>query len=114
LHIEQSLASIHWDQGPVQPTRVSDFKKDTKDPKHQGLVQCSYFSLEFVRTLAPLRFNGDGRLRAIVILEGQGRWAAPDFPDPVKSGEVWVLPASLSPLDCRPEPVLSMLVCSLP
>jgi mannose-6-phosphate isomerase len=114
LHIEQSMASIHWDQGPVQPTRVSDFEKDAKDPKRQNLVQCPYFSLEFMRAVSPPSLGGDRRLRAIIILEGQGRWAVSGFTEPVHSGEVWVLPASLSSFPCRPEPALSMLVCSLP
>src|SRR5207302_4044201 len=32
LHIEESLASIHWDQGPVQPMRVANFRKDSAHP----------------------------------------------------------------------------------
>jgi mannose-6-phosphate isomerase len=114
LHIEESLASIHWDQGPVQPIKVSDFGKDAKQPKHQSLIQCPYFSLDFVRTLSPLSLGGEERLRAIVILEGQGQWVHSCFKDFVKSGEVWVLPASIPSLDLRPEPGLSMLMCSLP
>ena len=125
LHIEESLASIHWDQGPVQPMRVANFRKDSAHPpltqpgspdqtKRQHLVKCPFFELTFVRTGESISFGGIDRLQAFVVLQGQGRWHGSDCSEEVKLGQVWVLPASLPGLECRPAPELSLLLCNLP
>jgi mannose-6-phosphate isomerase len=125
LHIEESLACIHWDQGPVEPVHVADFKNDSdsKAPtrpgspdsvKRQGLVQCPFFELTYLRTDQPIPFGGVGRLQALLILQGRGRWHGSGCAEEVKLGQVWVLPASLPAQECRPEPTLTMLLCNLP
>jgi mannose-6-phosphate isomerase len=125
LHIEESLACIHWDQGPVQPVHVVDFKNDPDfrartqpgspaPGKRQGLVQCPFFELTYLRTQEPIPFGGGGRLQAVLILQGRGRWHGPNCSEEVKLGQVWILPASLSRLECLPESTLTMLLCNLP
>jgi mannose-6-phosphate isomerase len=125
LHIEESLACIHWDQGPVEPVRVADFKNesDFKAPtkpgspgsvKRQELVQCPFFELTYLRAGEPVPFGGVGRLQALLILQGRGRWHGSGCAEEMKLGQAWVLPASLPALECRPEPTLTMLLCSLP
>ena len=125
LHIEESLASIHWDQGPVEPMHVADFTKGSTfpapkqpgssvAPKRQNLVRCTFFELTYMGAREPIPFGGVGRLQALVILQGQGRWHGSDCSEEVKLGQVWVLPASLPRMECRPEPTLAMLLCTLP
>jgi mannose-6-phosphate isomerase len=125
LHIEESLASIHWDQGPVAPVQVTDFKKGPELPgltqpssrepmKRQELVRCPFFELTYMRTRAPIPFGGVDRLQALVILQGQGHWHGSSCSEEVKLGQVWVLPAALPHIECRPEPTLTMLLCNLP
>jgi mannose-6-phosphate isomerase len=121
LHIEESLASIHWNQGPVEPVRIGDFNKHSVPPastsekmKRQELVRCPLFELTYIRTREPIHFGGVGRLQALVILQGRGTWHSPDCSEEVKLGQVWVLPASLARLECRPEPELTLLLCNLP
>lgn len=133
LHVEESLASIHWDQGQVQPIRTTGLANDAESSNRQILVRCPYFQVEHVSSRRPLRFGGTGRLQALIVLEGQARWMNkflesapapnPDIcrsgggsrhTDAVKLGEVWVLPASLPMLECNPEPYLTSLLCTLP
>src|SRR5205807_3294847 len=57
LHIEEGLASIHWNRGPVEPIRTGGFRHAAsgKDPAariRQSLVQCPYFGLEYRREAA--------------------------------------------------------------
>lgn len=133
LHIEESLASIHWDQGSVQPIHAGKFKDDLEGSDRQILVGCPYFQLELLQTHKTPRLGGANRLQALIILGGHGRWVnevpvsvpalgtdsprsggGHGFADAVKLGEVWVLPASLPLIECKPEPVLNALLCTLP
>ena len=125
LHIEESLASIHWDQGPVEPTYVADFKKESTlqpitqrgsavAPKRQDLIRCPFFELTYMSARELIPFGGIGRLQALVILQGRGHWQDSACSEEVKLGQVWVLAASLPRLECRPEPNLTMLLCTLP
>jgi mannose-6-phosphate isomerase len=112
LHIEESLASIHWDQGPIDPVRVTDFKQPAGPSKDQELVRCPFFGLRFLRTTKSIPFGGSGLLQALLILQGRGRWHSPNCSEEMKPGQVWVLTASLPQLECLPDPSLSMLVCT--
>src|SRR5207248_9642633 len=54
LHVEQALACIDWDQGPVAPRHVPDFDREPGRPERHALVSCPYFELDFVRTAEPV------------------------------------------------------------
>src|SRR5262249_39108320 len=49
LHLEEALASIHWDYGPVAPRHVEGFCLDGRNGDarsfQQPLVECAYFRL---------------------------------------------------------------------
>src|SRR5262249_47435413 len=103
LHVEESLASIHWDQGPVRPVRVGDAVGRTE------LVRCKYFALDHVRAREPFRVGG-GTLQALILLGGKGRLGAEEL----AVGQTWVLPAALPGATCTPDGSLEALVCALP
>jgi mannose-6-phosphate isomerase len=114
LHIEESLASIHWNQGPVEPVHLGGFKNAGNSSKRQTLVQSPHFHLEFLQTVEALQLGGAGSLQALIILQGQGRWRDSKCPHEVKLGDAWVLPASLPRTECLPESPISALLCTLP
>jgi mannose-6-phosphate isomerase len=116
LHIEEALASTHWNQGPVDPIRVPAFAEPeaTAAALRQPLVRCPYFVLEYVQSREPLRFGGDGRLQVLIAVRGTGRWQSPLGEEPLRLGQAWLLPASLPRLVCQPEPFLGALLCTLP
>jgi mannose-6-phosphate isomerase len=113
LHIKEGLAAIHWDQGSVTPVRVPAFPAGTSRQR-VPLVRCPYFMMEYVQEREPFAVGGDGRLQALVVLRGRGRLDTPIGKEQLRAGQTWLLPATLSGAECRPEGSLGLLLCSLP
>jgi mannose-6-phosphate isomerase len=114
LHLEEGLAAIHWNQGPVEPVRVAGFGAPPRpEGQRQALVSCRYFDLEYI---APERsFEcGGGRLQVLIVLRGRGRLLTAASEEEVKAGQVWVLPAGLARARCQAAGGLSALLCTLP
>jgi mannose-6-phosphate isomerase len=110
LHIEESLACIDWQRGPVEPIRNEGFPSFVG---RHNLVACPFFQIELIG--AREVFTCDGRqLTMLLVLHGQGRLSSPGFQEPIRRGEVWVLPAALGHAECRPEPELVVLRVTLP
>lgn len=117
LHIEEAIASIDWNRGPVEPVHAAGFMRpdeSVRATERQQLVQSPYFALEYVQSCEPLMLGGTGRLRALIVVRGQGRWASPSGSAVIERGQVWVLPAALPPIECSPQGVLGAVLCTLP
>jgi mannose-6-phosphate isomerase len=110
LHIEESLAVIHWDQGPVQPVRAEGFGERQSIRIRQTLVKCRYFSLEYLHENRLFAVGGSGSLQALLVLTGHGRLGE----ESMSAGQVWLLPAAMPQVQCRPEDHLGVLLSSLP
>jgi mannose-6-phosphate isomerase len=102
LHIEESLASIHWDQGPIDPVKLS-----ASGP----LVSCPHFEIARMRWTGEVALGGVDRLQALIVTEGQGRFANGEF---VMPGDAWVLPAAMPDMTLSLEKPISGLLCTLP
>jgi len=102
------MACIDWRRGPVEPVRVGN------EPGRGELVRCPYFQLDYVRGTESFRCGGDGRLQAVIVLHGDGRLEGAGSAGDVATGQVWLLPAALPPVWCRPRTELTALLCSLP
>jgi mannose-6-phosphate isomerase len=103
LHIEEALASIHWDQGPVEPIAADD-------PRHV-LVRCPYFEIERFNTATPISLGGMGRLQALVVTTGHGRFANGEY---ALAGDAWVFPVAMPGMMFHPVSPLTGLLCTLP
>lgn len=119
LHIEEALACIDWNRGPVEPLKTSAFAGapvggSLRGRVHQALVDCPFFRLGYVREITPFECGGEDRFEVWVILKGRGHWDLPDRAEPVERGQAWLLPASMARTWCRPQPELDFLVCTLP
>jgi mannose-6-phosphate isomerase len=117
LHVEEALAAVHWDQGRVQPLRATGFEGLSAQPTsneriQQTLVRCPYFILEYFQAGELFSCGGTGSLQAVIVLQGRGRLSPSE--EEVSAGQVWVMPAALPQTWCRPEPVMSALLCYLP
>jgi mannose-6-phosphate isomerase len=108
LHVEESMASIHWSQGPVTPVRAG-----AAAGRRQVLVECRYFRLESVQESGPFVLGGTGRLQAAVVLSGRGRWSAQAGGEEFATGQTWVLPARMPAAECRPDGALALLLVTL-
>jgi mannose-6-phosphate isomerase len=115
LHIEQSLAAIHWDQGPVSPVQAEGYAGPSAVPRQapvaQALVRCRYFHVDYAAWKERAPLGGNGKLQAAVIVSGRGRWSNGQA---VTTGQVWVLPAAMPPTWCEPDGTLAAMVCTLP
>jgi mannose-6-phosphate isomerase len=114
LHIEQALASIHWDKGPVTPVPIHGFADEPGQLQRLPLVRCRYFQLDYVADRVHFACGGGGRLKALLVIRGRGRLVGGQNDEELIAGQSWVLPAALAQVECVPEPFLGVVLCSLP
>jgi mannose-6-phosphate isomerase len=119
LHLEEAIASIHWNQGPVHPVRCAGFPRSgepsppTKQHR-QRLVTCRYFHIEYIRAGEPFVCGGGNRLELLAVLGGKGNLVTGRNKEQMDRGHVWLLPASMPNSCCRPEGTIHALHCVLP
>lgn len=114
LHIEQALACIDWKQGPVQPVTVADFGKPPSGKAERlPLVECPYFTLEYLRGGEPFSCGSD-RACILTVVSGAGRLETAAGAEEVAAGDTWLLPASAGEAQLTPRPGLGVLLATLP
>ena len=101
LHLDEAFASIHWDQGPVNPAVAGGDR----------LVACPYFEVDRIGGAGPFALGGVGQLQALIVTAGQGRFDNGEF---AMAGDAWILPAALPATTLRLDVPLSGLLCTLP
>jgi mannose-6-phosphate isomerase len=111
LHIEQALACINWNAGPVQPIRVASYPDGNV---RQRLVECRYFTLDYTCQNEPFDCGGEGRLQVLMVPHGRGVLRSPEGAHAVRIGDTLVLPAALPRLRCEPDGALALLIATLP
>jgi mannose-6-phosphate isomerase len=119
LHIEEGLACIDWNRGPVQPIHMDDYDHPAsdRDPSRelsQTLVHCAFFQLDYLHATSAFTCGGEGRLQVMIVLSGSGRLSSDSCEEPLIRGQVWLLPAEMSPGQCRLEAGMKALLCTLP
>jgi mannose-6-phosphate isomerase len=117
LHVEEAIASIHWDAGPVHPVHAHDYPVPRTRggvPVRQELVRCRYFVLEYVRQNQPFALGGTGRMQVVIGLHGRAGLEIPGGRQPFAAGDTLVLPADLGPTETIPAGPFGFLVSTLP
>jgi mannose-6-phosphate isomerase len=119
LHVEEALACIDWQRGPVRPIRVEGYSASSDRPVAYGrerrtLTECAYFKLEYLEAGEPFACGGEGQLQVLIVVGGDGRLTVETGEEELKLGQVWLLPASMPVCWCRPSRPLRALLCSLP
>lgn len=113
LQIDEAIAGIDWGQAPVNPVRATRASGSRSSvPAPQSLVRCPYFELDYVQSDHVTDFGATGRLQAIIVLAGSGE--LPESRENLLPGQVWLLPAVMPAVSCRPDPSLEYLLCTLP
>jgi mannose-6-phosphate isomerase len=107
LHVDEAMACIDWQAGPVRPVRPVGYPAELA--RHE-LVRCRHFVLEYVCDSRPFSLGGDGRVRVVVVLHGRGRLGV----EPVRAGDTLLLPAAAPAAECLPDGPLGLLTASLP
>jgi mannose-6-phosphate isomerase len=114
LHVEESMACIDWDRGPVTPRRVEGYNEAEGGWRRQRLVECEYFELDYLQSDELFDLGGTEQLQAAIVLDGTGRLTTPRGDLEMKAGQTWLLPASLPTARCVPTGPLRLLLSSLP
>jgi mannose-6-phosphate isomerase len=121
LHLEEALACIDWNGGPIHPVRAegypgnADSIPSTKECSlRQELVRCPYFTLDYLRRRKPFTCGGIGRLQVLLVLHGRGQLETGEGVWELARGDTLLLPAALGPLVCHPEGDLGTLLSTLP
>jgi mannose-6-phosphate isomerase len=118
LHVEEALACIDWQAGPVDPIRAAGFLQPGAQGEAvavwQSLVRCRYFHLDYALKQQPFSLGGDGQMRALMVLYGRGQLYTPVGRDNLVPGDTLILAAALSEVLVSPHGVLGLLVCTLP
>lgn len=98
LHVEAGLASIDWRQGPVQPIPAT---------AEGELLRSPHFTLSRLRHEGSFALGGGERLHALIVTEGRGRF---ENGEPIRAGEVWLLPAVMPAMAVHPDEELAGLL----
>lgn len=122
LHVEEALACIDWNGGPVHPVPARHYPggadslsmQPTSVSFRQRLVSCSYFTLEYLRNSEPFTCGGSGNLQVVLVLHGRGRLWTGEGVWQLTPGDTLLLPAALDTLTCHPEDDLGILLSTLP
>jgi mannose-6-phosphate isomerase len=113
LHIEEALACINWNSGPFSPVRAANYPGEASRPSRQRLVQCAYFTLDYLHSREPFTCGG-GALQVLLVLHGRGRLETGADAWPLSPGDTLLLPAALDALPCHPDGELGLLLSAFP
>ncbi len=117
LHIEEALACIDWQAGPVQPVRAEGYPRSPERPAAnawQRLVSCPYFLLDYICQDRPFSLEAAGRLRVLMVLHGRGQLSSRRGQEALARGDTVLLPAALPEAALTPQGPLGLLVATLP
>jgi mannose-6-phosphate isomerase len=110
LHIDQALATIDFEAGPVSPQEP----KPTDRPHVERLVQCDKFILDRWRWRGREPIGDDKRLHLVAVLEGEVEIESDPAGAPLRPGETMLIPASTGALSATARGPAMMLDITLP
>ncbi|HEU5118717.1 MAG TPA: mannose-6-phosphate isomerase, partial [Isosphaeraceae bacterium] len=113
LHIEQALASIDFETGPVQPRSAR--AQPVPGGEIERLVRCPYFVIDRLRLKSAGQVGQHDRFTILLGLGGAAVVRHEGEEHPLRFGQTLLLPAEAGP--CAIEPVegeATILTCSLP
>jgi mannose-6-phosphate isomerase len=112
LHIDEGLACAAFHRGRCPPVRPA---VGVRDGVHcEGLVACSYFTLERFTARRPFRIGAANRCRAVVCVSGTGELESNGTRFPFRPGDVYLLPAEVGSCIVVPADEVTLLECGLP
>ncbi|MCI0380069.1 MAG: class I mannose-6-phosphate isomerase [Gemmataceae bacterium] len=96
LHIEQALAAIDWQAGPVQPITAQPLPDFDGQGTAKRLVACPYFELDRMHLEGAWDCRMQDRLAVFLALDGQARCGTTrGFMRQLRRGETVVMPAAV-------------------
>jgi len=109
LHIEESIASIHWDKGPQEPLSIPGFGYG-EDKIDLELVNCPFFRLSYRRDIQPFNLVGNGLANVVMVVGGSGEANYLGRKEVIKLGDTLLMPASCKNLEIVPKERLELWI----
>lgn len=91
LHIEQAMAVIDFDHGPVAVSRPMPTDRD----EVRRLVSCDKFILDEIDVHGGATVGGDERCHILALVGGEASVQGDPDPTPRKAGATWLVPAAV-------------------
>ncbi len=112
LHIEQALACINFDRGPVDPV-VPQIRHDGKHQVEE-LVRSEYFVMRRYTTREPFAISRDDRFHILILLRGSTELVLGGDRRQIELGQTVLLPASATDVQIMPAGEIVLLETFLP
>jgi mannose-6-phosphate isomerase len=112
LHVEEALACAAFHRGPCPP--VAPAVVVSNGVRREGLVSCSYFTMERLTARIPFRIGASNRCRAVVCVKGTGELESRGQRYAFRTGDVFLLPAEVGQCIALPAEETTFLECGLP
>ncbi|MBP3959998.1 class I mannose-6-phosphate isomerase [Gemmata sp. G18] len=112
LHVNEGLACADFGRGPCYP--VGPAVAVSNGVRREGLVACDYFTLERLTSAAPFRVGAANQCRAVVCVKGHGELESAGARYPIRTGDVYLLPAEVGAAIVVPATEVTLLECGLP
>jgi mannose-6-phosphate isomerase len=106
LHIDEALAAIDWDAGPITPVAPEPLDALPRDVEGEELVRCPHFALARFRPAGTFHQPYAGQLSIWMVLDGAAHLTseATGYGRTFQRGETVLIPAEAAPLDWEPVP----------
>jgi mannose-6-phosphate isomerase len=112
LQVEQAMACIDFEQGPVSP--LTPRVEKTRPVLREDLIRCPQFSATRISGQVPFIVGCATVPRVLACLAGMGQVEYAGQGYPLGRGQVLLLPAVAGECLCRPQGTMSILEISLP
>ncbi|AMV28760.1 putative mannose-6-phosphate isomerase GmuF [Gemmata sp. SH-PL17] len=112
LHINEALACADFGRGPCYPVGPSVVVSN--GVRREGLVTCAHFTLERLTSAVPFRVGAKNQCRAVVCVNGHGELESAGVRYPIRTGDVYLLPAEVGTAIVVPATEVTLLECGLP
>ncbi len=107
LQVDQALACVNFDQGPVRP--AAPRLDDGMIAGRECLIDCAHFTIWRIRSAAALSVGAVDEPRVLICIDGEGDVEYMDETYPMAKGGVTLLPASLGVRPFHPRGAVTLL-----
>jgi mannose-6-phosphate isomerase len=114
LHVQESLAAIDWQSGPVHPVCGQPLSGLEGEVQGERLVGCEYFYLDRFRVTGAFTSPFAGRLSIWMVLEGEVDLRSPGFARHCRAGDTVLVPAAAGNIEWIARASSSLLGVTLP
>jgi mannose-6-phosphate isomerase len=112
LHIAESLESIDFDAGPVEPVQA------TVESRPWGIIErlcrSEYFALQRLTLTSSTTIGDSDRFTIVLGIEGDVEVRSGDHAVTLGLGQTLLLPASIGPCEVIPQGSATLLTCVVP